>query len=152
MRIVISNSSSDPIYEQIKKQIKMQIIVGDLQEGDPLPSMRKLAQDLQISLITTKRAYEELEHEGFLNSVGGKGTFISEQNHNFLREKRMKMVEELLSQSISEAKMLGITKTELKHMLALLYEEENQDENTSEYECEENKNLDEQVKINEEKC
>ncbi len=90
MKIIISNSSADPIYEQIGKQIKAQILSGDLEEGSPLPSIRRLAQDLQISVITTKRAYDELEAEGFLNTVGGKGTFVAVQNKELLREKRMK--------------------------------------------------------------
>jgi GntR family transcriptional regulator len=131
MNIIISNSSPDPIYEQIKKQIKTQIIVGDLKEGEALPSMRKLAQELQISLITTKRAYEDLEREGFIDSVGGKGTFISAQNQDFLREKRMRIVEDLLNKAIDESKLLNITKTELKNMLDLLYDD---DDDKNEYE------------------
>lgn len=124
MRIVISNASSDPIYEQIARQIKSQIIGGSLAEGDPLPSIRRLAQDLQISVITTKRAYEELEKEGFLNSVGGKGTFVAAQNPQFLREKRMKIVEERLAAAVSEARILGIGARELHQMLSLLCDEE----------------------------
>jgi GntR family transcriptional regulator len=124
MKIIISNSSPDPIYEQIKKQIKSQIISGELDEGQTLPSIRKLAKELQISVITTKRAYEDLEREGFIDTVTGKGSFVAAQNKEFLREKRMKIVEDKLGEAISEAKMLGIGIDELKEMLTLLYEEE----------------------------
>ncbi len=124
MRIVIANSSPDPIYEQIIKQIKTQIISGELEEGTALPSIRKLAQELNISVITTKRSYEELEREGFIDTVAGKGSFVAVQNKEFLREKRMKIVEEKLGEGISEAKMLGLGIEELKEMLGILYDEE----------------------------
>ena len=124
MRILISNASPDPIYEQIVRQIKAQIISGDLAEGAPLPSIRKLAQELQISVITTKRAYEELEKEGFIDGVGGKGTFVAAQHPEFLREKKMKLVEEKLAQAVSDARMLGIGFDELTEMLRVLCEEE----------------------------
>lgn len=124
MRIIISNASPDPIYEQIVRQIKNQIIAGDLGEGDALPSIRKLAQELQISVITTKRAYEELEREGFINTVGGKGTFVAAQNQEFLREKKMKMVEEKLAEAVNEARVLGIDLKDLNRMLQLLFNEE----------------------------
>lgn len=127
MKIIVSNSSPDPIYEQIKKQIKSQIINGELDEGATLPSIRKLAKELQISVITTKRAYEDLEREGFIDTVTGKGSFVAAQNKEFLREKRMKIVEDKLGGAISEAKMLGIGIDELKEMLVLLYEEESVD-------------------------
>lgn len=123
MRIIISNSSPDPIYEQIDRQIKAQIISGDLAEGEALPSIRKLAQELQISVITTKRAYDELEHEGFINTVSGKGTYVAVQNQELLKEKKMKIVEEKLAEAVSEAKMLGIGIGQLKDMLLLLYKE-----------------------------
>ncbi len=124
MQIVISNASPEPIYEQIVRQIKAEIIGGTLEEGSALPSIRALAHDLQVSVITTKRAYDELEREGFLDSVGGKGTFVAAQNPAFLREKRMKLVEEKLSAAVAEARMLGISLGELTEMLQLLYEEE----------------------------
>jgi GntR family transcriptional regulator len=124
MRIIISNSSPDPIYEQIARQIRGQIISGELPEGMSLPSIRKLAQELQISVITTKRAYEELEREGLIDTVGGKGCFIAMQNSELLREKKMKLVEEKLSAAVSEARMLGISPQELQEMLTLLYVEE----------------------------
>lgn len=124
MRIIISNSSEDPIYEQIIKQIKNQIISGDLQEGETLPSIRKLARELSISVITTKRAYEGLEGEGFIDTVGGKGSFIASQNKEFLREKKMKVVEEKLAAAVAEAKMLGIKFKDLNEMLQILFKEE----------------------------
>ena len=124
MRILISNSSPDPIYQQIVRQIKGQIISGELPEGAPLPSIRKLAHELQISVITTKRAYEELDREGLTDSVGGKGTFVASQNQEFLREKRMKLVEGKLNEALSEARLLGMGFEELMEMVQLLWEED----------------------------
>ena len=123
MKIIIANSSQDPIYEQIARQIKTQIISGELAEGAPLPSIRGLAQDLAISVITTKRAYEELEREGFIDTVGGKGTFVASQNPQFMREQRMRAVEEKLVGAVEEARLLGIGPEELARMLELLYKE-----------------------------
>jgi GntR family transcriptional regulator len=123
MRIIIANASQDPLYEQISRQIKSQIISGELAEGAVLPSIRRLAQDLAISVITTKRAYEELEREGFIDTVGGKGTFVAAQNPQFLREKRMRAVEEKLAAAVEEARLLGIGPEELARMLELLYKE-----------------------------
>ena len=124
MKIIISNSSEDPIYEQIIKQIKNQIINGELDEEEPLPSIRKLARELGISVITTKRAYEELEREGFIDTVGGKGSFVAGQNREFLKEKKMKAVEDKLIDAVAEARMLEIGYKELKEMLSILYKEE----------------------------
>ena len=124
MKILIANSSPDPIYEQIARQIKTQILAGELAEGDPLPSIRRLAMDLQISVITTKRAYDELEREGYINTVGGKGTFVAAQNQELLREKRMKIVEEKLLDAVSEARMMGLGPETLAEMLRLLYKED----------------------------
>jgi len=121
MKIIISNASSEPIYQQIGKQIKAQIISGDLKEGEGLPSIRKLAKELQISVITTKRTYVELEKEGFIDVVGGKGTFVAIQNKELLKEKKMKSVEDLMSETVLEAQKLGITFEELQEMLTLLY-------------------------------
>ena len=124
MKIIISNSSQDPIYEQVSRQIKSQIISGDLAEGDPLPSIRKLAKELQISVITTKRAYEELEREGFIDTVGGKGCFVAMQNKELLKEKKMKTIEEKMSDMVLDAKKLGIRQKELREMLTILYNDE----------------------------
>jgi len=124
VRIIISNSSPEPIYEQIARQIKAEIFAGALEEGAALPSIRALAHDLQVSVITTKRAYDELEREGFLDSVGGKGTFVAAQNPAFIREKRMKLVEEKLAAAVAEARMLGVGLDELNETLRLLFMEE----------------------------
>lgn len=124
MRVVISNASPDPIYEQIVRQIRAQILGGELSEGQMLPSIRRLARDLQISVITTKRAYEELEREGFLNTVGGKGTFVAAQNDEFLWEKKMKAVEDKLAEAVDHARTLGVERERLTEMLGLLYGEE----------------------------
>jgi GntR family transcriptional regulator len=124
VRIIISNSSPEPIYEQIARQIKAEIFAGALEEGAALPSIRALAHDLQVSVITTKRAYDELEREGFLDSVGGKGTFVAAQNPAFIREKRMKLVEEKLGAAVAEARTLGVGLEELTETLRLLFMEE----------------------------
>jgi GntR family transcriptional regulator len=124
MNVIISNSSPDPIYEQIEKQIRKQIIAGELAEGESLPSIRKLAMDLQISVITTKRAYDDLTQEGYIDTVPGKGCFVAAQNKELLRERKMKIIEEKLEEAVSAAKMLGVTRKELQRMLVLLYEEE----------------------------
>ncbi|OGD27677.1 MAG: GntR family transcriptional regulator [Candidatus Aminicenantes bacterium RBG_13_63_10] len=124
MKMIISNSSPLPIYEQITRQIKQQIMSGELAEGEALPSIRKLALELQISVITTKRAYEELEREGFIDTVGGKGTFVAAQNKELLREKKMKVVEDKLAEAVAQATMLGVTAAELKEMLAILFKED----------------------------
>jgi GntR family transcriptional regulator len=123
MKVIVSNSSPDPIYEQVTRQIKTQIISGELKEGESLPSIRRLAQDLQISVITTKRAYEELEKEGFVDTVEGKGSCVAMQNKELLREKKMKIVEEKMAEAVEEARLLGITRAELEEMLGLLYGE-----------------------------
>ena len=122
MKIVISNASSQPIYEQIGQQIKAQVISGDLKEGDGLPSIRKLAKELHISVITTKRTYEELEKEGFIDTVGGKGTFVAIQNKELLREKKMKSIEDMMADMVTEAQKMGITIKELQEMLTILYD------------------------------
>lgn len=124
MRILISNSSPDPIYEQIVRQVRSQIVSGGLPEATPLPSIRGLARDLQVSVITTKRAYEELEREGLIDTVGGKGTYVAAQNDEFLREKRRKLVEEKLAEAVANARTLGVPREELEEMLRLLWEEE----------------------------
>ncbi|KMY33768.1 GntR family transcriptional regulator [Lysinibacillus xylanilyticus] len=124
MQIIISNSSKEPIYEQIYTQIKKLILSGELQEGQSLPSMRQLAKDLEISVITTKRAYEELEKNGFIYSIVGKGSFISEQNKEMMRERKVKVIEENLLIAIQNAKEMNIGLAELKEMLTLVYSED----------------------------
>lgn len=123
MNIIIANSSPDPIYEQICQQIKNAIVKGDLKPGELLPSIRNLARELRISVITTKRAYEELEREGFIETVGGKGTFVSLHNTELLREKRMQLIEEKLTEVITEGKIMDVSLSTLHEMLDLLYKE-----------------------------
>ncbi len=123
MDIIISNSSSSPIYEQITRQIKDHILQGELKAGDALPSMRMLAKELRISLITTKRAYEELERDGFIETVPGKGCFVSEKNTEFLREEQLRQVEGFLQQAADAARRCGLSLDELREMLEILYHE-----------------------------
>ena len=124
MKLVISNSSGQPIYEQIVSQIKALIISGELKEGDALPSMRLLAKELRISVITTKRAYEELEREGFLISMTGKGSFVSGINQEFLREQQLRSIEEHMQAIVSAAASCNISLSELVEMLTLIYKGE----------------------------
>lgn len=124
MNIIITNSSGQPIYDQITTQIKNLIISGELKEGDALPSMRLLAKELKISVITTKRAYEELEKEGFIVSFTGKGSFVASQNVDFLKEQKQKEIEEHLQQAADAAKNLDIGCGELVDMLRIIYEGE----------------------------
>ena len=122
MDIILSNSSGKPIYEQITDKVKEQIMTGALAAGDALPSMRLLAKELRISVITTKRAYEELERDGFLENVPGKGCFVAPQNRELLREAQLRKVEEKLSQAVDEARKGGFPLEELQEMLNLLYQ------------------------------
>ena len=126
MKILLSNASPSPIYEQILRQIRAQILSGDLKEGEALPSIRKLAQTLQISVITTKRAYDELEREGLIDTVGGKGTFVASPNAEFLREKRVRAVEEKLGEAITEARAGGIPPIDVQTMLTLMLEQDHE--------------------------
>ncbi|MBS4209235.1 GntR family transcriptional regulator [Bacillus sp. FJAT-50079] len=123
MNIIISNQDERPIYEQIKEQLKEQILRGDLLEKSPLPSIRKLAKELKISVITTKRAYDELENEGFIETFPGKGSFVATQNQELLKEKQMKFIEDQLQHVIESSKAYNIDLDELIQMLTLLYEE-----------------------------
>lgn len=123
MQIIILNSSKEPIYEQITNQIKSAILTGDLQEGEAIPSMRKLAKDLHISVITTKRAYEELEKAGFIYSIVGKGSFVAEQNLELIKEKKLKVIEEQLTAVITNSREIGLSFDELQQLLKILYEE-----------------------------
>lgn len=124
MKILISNHDKEPIYEQIKRQIKDKILNDELKEGDMLPSMRKLAKDLRISIITTQRAYVELEEEGFIASFVGKGTFVASQNMELLQEKRLNLIEEQLAQVVEESKRANLELADLKKLVEILYEEE----------------------------
>lgn len=122
MNIIISNSSDKPIYEQITIQIKTMVMNGQLKEGDPLPSMRTLAKELRISVITTKRAYEDLEKDGFITSVVGKGSFVRAADTRLVREEKLKQIEELLSRAVSTAQQSGISREEIEEIIAILYE------------------------------
>lgn len=123
MDIIISNSSGVPIYEQIEEQIKNQIMTGDLAKGEALPSMRVLAKELKISIITTKRAYEDLEKDGFIYSIMGKGSFVKGINSDIVRENMMFAIQELLETAVDKAIIGKVSYEELKEMLRLLYEE-----------------------------
>ena len=124
MNIIISNSSGKPIYDQITSQVKGMIMNGTLKPGEALPSMRLLAKELRISVITTKRAYEELEREGFVTSQVGIGTFVSAGNLELLRDSKRRLVEQKMFDVIRTAKSLKITKEELQAMMEILYEED----------------------------
>jgi GntR family transcriptional regulator len=123
MDIIISNSSNDPIYLQIVNQIKAMIMSGELSPGDALPSMRNLAMQMRVSLITTKRAYEELERDDFIETYTGKGSFVKAQNAELLKEESLKQAEEYLQKAVDKAKISGITYNELSDILKLLYYE-----------------------------
>lgn len=122
MNINISNSSGVPIYEQITSQIKSMILSGELKEGDALPSMRILAKELRISVITTKRAYEELEQDGFIQSFTGRGSFVSGMNHDFIREEHLRRIEEHLEKIRTEAEICALSAEEIKTMVDLIFE------------------------------
>ena len=124
MDIILSNTSGKPIYEQITDQVKEQIMSGALPAGDALPSMRLLAKELRISVITTKRAYEELERDGFLENVPGKGCFVAPQNRELLREAQLRKVEEKLSQAVEEARKGAFPLEVLHEILDILYKGE----------------------------
>lgn len=124
MNIIISNSSGKPIYEQIVAQIKQLIMTDVLKEGDTLPSMRTLAKELRISVITTKRAYEELEKEGFIETITGKGSFVAGKDKELIREERYRQIEALLEKACETARMNGMTLEELLDIMTLLYKEE----------------------------
>ncbi len=123
MDIIITNSSGEPIYTQITNQIKDMILKGELKEGEALPSMRNLAAALRISVITTKRAYEDLEREGFIESYTGKGSFVKAQNKELLREESLKQIEKLLLEACNKAKQSEVDVEELKEILEVLYSE-----------------------------
>ena len=122
--IFISNTSGQPIYDQIYSQIKGLIMSGQLGEGEALPSIRGLAKELRISVITTKRAYDELEREGFIYTVAGKGCFVAQKNVEMLREENLKKIEGLMQQIAVLAASCNLTEKELIQMFQLLYREE----------------------------
>lgn len=123
MDIIILNNADSPIYEQIKEQIKLMILNGDLKEGDALPSMRLLAKELRISIITTKRAYEELEREGYIESFTGRGSFVKAMNTDVVKETLIYEIETLLEEVIDKAVIAKLSYEELTEILKLLYDE-----------------------------
>jgi len=124
MKILISNASDKPLYQQIKEQIIDAILKGELAEGDPLPSIRSFANDIKVSVLTIRRVYDELEQEGFTTSQVGIGTFVSTGNVELLRDSKRHMVEKQMQELIDTAKTLNITKEELNAMMDILYEED----------------------------
>lgn len=123
MEIILSSTSSKPIYEQIVSQIKEMIMNGTLKPNEQLPSMRKLAKDLHVSIITTQRAYDELAKDGFIDVVAAKGAFVSKQNKDFIREENIRRIENQLDEVCVMAKKNGISEEELVKMLQLIYKE-----------------------------
>lgn len=117
MNVVISNQSGVPIYEQIKEQIKASILSGELSEGTPLPSLRQLARDLQVSLVTTTRAYSELELEGFVQTMPGKGVYVKKIDDAFVRDKYLKETEEVLATAIQRGKLAGLSIDDLHKIM-----------------------------------
>ncbi len=124
MDILIRNTGEEPIYQQITRQIKGLILSGELPQGEALPSMRALARDLRISVITTKRAYEDLERDGFLTTVPGKGCFVAPRNLELVREEARRQVEEHLARAVSAARTGGVSRKEVFTTLQILYREE----------------------------
>lgn len=124
MNILIAANSKEPLFQQIKEQIKQQIYSGELKEGDALPSMRVLAKEVKVSVITTKRAYEDLEKEGFLISAVGKGTFVAGQQPHVLKEWQVRELENELEKVVQEGKRLGLPKADLIELLEIYYEED----------------------------
>ena len=123
MKILISNTSDSPLYQQIEEQIIDAILKGELAEGEALPSIRTFANDLKVSILTIRRVYDDLEKEGFVNSQVGIGTFVSTTNIDLLRDSKRRIVEQKMLDMIQTAKSLGITQEELNDMMNILYEE-----------------------------
>lgn len=124
MEIILSNSSLKPIYEQISDQIKAMIMNGTLQANDPMPSMRALAKSLHISVITAQHAYEDLQRDGFIQTIAGKGTFVAAQNMDFIREENLRIIEAKLQEATDIARIHDISLSDLINILTLLYNEE----------------------------
>ena len=124
MDIILTNAGGQPIYDQIVSQVKAQILSGKLKEGDALPSLRALAKDLRISVITTKRAYEELEREGFIVSLTGKGSFVAGANTELIREEHQRRLEDHLREAVSLSHLCGLDLDGLTSILSILYKEE----------------------------
>jgi GntR family transcriptional regulator len=124
MEIIISNASNKPIYEQITTQIKSMIMNGELQAGEMLPSIRALAKSLHISVITTQRAYEDLQRDGFIETVLGRGTFVSSRNTEFVKEEKLRMIEEHLQEAVDIAHEAGVDVEKMVEIIRIIYDEE----------------------------
>lgn len=124
MEIIVSNKASKPLYEQIATQIKAAIMSGELNAGEPIPSMRALAKSLHISVLTVQKAYETLQNEGFIETTAGKGCYVSAQNQDFYLEEQQKKIEEHFSEAIEIARSSGINLEKLIGLLTLLYQED----------------------------
>ena len=124
MNIIISSNSSKPIYEQITSQMKAMIMSGELQNGDPIPSMRALAKSLHISVITVQRAYEDLQRDGFIETTVGKGSFVSAGGKDFYQEEQQRLAEEHLAEAAEIGRRCGISLKKLQELLELFYEED----------------------------
>ena len=120
MNVIVSNASDRPIYEQIYTQIKGGILRGECREGDPLPSIRALAKELRISVITTKRAFDDLERDGFIYSVQGKGSFVAAKNKEFVREECLRQAEQKLTEAVEAARQGGVTDEELNELFIMI--------------------------------
>ena len=124
MNIIISNSSNMPLYEQVKEQIKNGIVSNELKTGELLPSIRSLARDLKISVITTKNAYEELEKEGYVETIPGKGTYVANKNAEIIKDEQLQKIEQLIDKAVTIAKISSISKKEMEEILNILYGED----------------------------
>lgn len=127
MEIIISSNANKPIYEQITSQIKAMIMSGELQTGDPIPSMRSLAKTIHVSVITVQKAYEDLARDGFIESTVGRGSFVSAQNKEFIREEQQKQIEECLLNAVEIAKNNGIQLEKLTELLSIFYMDEGEE-------------------------
>ncbi len=125
MNIIISNNSDIPIFKQLKNEIKEIIFHNELQEQDPLPSVRVLANDLKISFLTVKRAYDELEEEGFIRTIPGKGSFVAPKNLNLIKEEKLKEIQQLIETIYDISKISNISNQEIKELFEIIFEEEN---------------------------
>lgn len=124
MEIILSNSSNDPIYKQITDQIKTMIIKGTLKQAEAMPSIRGLAKSLHVSVITAQHAYEDLQAEGFIETIAGKGTFVAKQNHDFIREEQLRIIQDKVEDIVKTAKMYDVSLVDLEKILSLIYEED----------------------------
>lgn len=128
MEIIISSNANKPIYEQITSQIKAMIMSGELQTGDSIPSMRSLAKTIHVSVITVQKAYEDLARDGFIETTVGRGSFVSAQNKEFIREEQQKQIEECLLNAVEIAKNNGIQLEKLTELLSIFYMDEGEEE------------------------